>query len=65
MSSGATNRQKAREADRGRRAEQIHAPRRLANLSAEEAAVARVLMNEILAGVLRDPEAPEDDGDEE
>lgn len=56
-SSGATNRQKAREAEAGRRAEQTHAPRRLANLSDEEATVTRILMNELLAGVLVDPDA--------
>lgn len=63
-SSGATNRQKAREAEAGRRAEQIYAPRRLANLPPDQADQARHLMDLILAGHLRDPDAAAEEGDD-
>ena len=56
-SSGATNRQRHREAEQGRRLEEDHAPRRLANLPPEQQEMARRLMDRVLLGELRDPDA--------
>lgn len=56
--SGATNRQRHREAERGRRVEEDQAPRSLANLSPEDAAWARAQIDRLLWGVTVDPDAP-------
>lgn len=56
--SGASNRQKQREAAASRRAEETQAPRRLAHLPPEQAAEARRLMDAVLLGAIGDPDAP-------
>lgn len=63
MSSGASNRQKHREAEAARRAEEQHAPRRIGHLPSERAAEARRIMDAVLLGAIGDPDAaaPEDD----
>jgi hypothetical protein len=53
--SGATNRQRQREAQAARTSEERLAPRRLANLPPEQQAELRGILDAILAGRLRDP----------
>ena len=48
---------KALEAEQDRRLEEDHAPRRLANLPPEQREMARRLMDQVLLGELRDPDA--------
>lgn len=62
--SGASNRQKQRAAEEARRAEEAHAPRRLADLPPEQAEEARRLMDAVLLGGITDPDAPTDEDEE-
>ena len=54
--SGASNRQRQREAESNRRAEEERAPRRLAYLTPEQQEQARALMNQLLSGAIYDPD---------
>jgi hypothetical protein len=65
MSSGATNRQKQREAETRRRAEEQLAPRRLGHLPPAQAAEARRLMDQVLLGAIDDPDAAPDEDEED
>jgi len=59
--SGASNRQKHREAEATRRAEELHAPRRLDALPPEKQELARQLMTQVLLGKIRDPDVAADE----
>lgn len=62
--SGATNRQRHREAETARRQEEAHAPRRLEHLLPAQAEEARRMMDAVLLGAIADPDAPADEDEE-
>lgn len=65
MSSGATNRQRHREAEATRRREEQLAPRRLEHLPPAQAAEARRIMDQVLLGAIGDPDEGPDEDEED
>lgn len=65
MSSGASNRQKQREAAAARRVEEEQAPRRLAHLPPAQAEEARRIMDAVLLGAIEDPDLTPDEDEED